>query len=134
MQLRSKKVIGAQHTVKTTNNNFINIINNQLLKFINKDLVNIICGYAEASRVQKLLLKEFSRKCEYTDGPAGLWIKYSNNNKRYNYGHLNRHVFGSTLRFVGNRGNDVYNKYSGIVGKLPDRYYASLVPCDLMMT
>ena len=107
------------------------------LKFINKDLVAIICGYTEAPHAQKLLLKEFSRKCEYTDGPAGLCINYSNNKyrtKRYNYGHLNRHVFGSSLRFVGNKGNAVYNKYNDIVGKLPDRYYASLVPCDLMMT
>ena len=127
MKLRSKRVVNPLHTSKPDEMNL------HLLSVycINKDLINIICAYLEPPIVVKSLLKDFSSRCKYYDGYA-LEVNYSKDcTKKYNYGPFNKHVFQSSERFIGNLGNVIYNKYSAQVATVPDRYYSSLMACDL---
>ena len=102
--------------------------------FIHKDLVNIIRDFYEPPAGMKLLLSEFSDTYEYEDHHNRL-MKHSSSFglMQYNYGEMNKYVFETRVRFVGSRGQNIFNERGEIVGKVPFRYFASLAPCDLMI-
>ena len=100
---------------------------------IHKDLLNIICEYLEMPASMKLLLSEFSATYKYDEGYRQL-IKHNafeGHLKSYNYAEINRYTFESRVRFIGSLGHNIFNKRSQVVGKLPNRYFATLAPCDL---
>ena len=79
-----------------------------------------------------LLLSEFLATYKYDENYRQL-IKHNafGHLKSYNYAEINRYTFESRVRFVGSMGHKVFNKRGQVVGILPDRYFATLVPCDL---
>lgn len=117
------------HGTRSTQGTFA--IRDALNHVINKDLLNIICEFYEIKSMT-LLLSEFSDTYKYHDDYRQL-IKRTGRlgRKQYNYAKINNYVFESRVRFVGSMGLNIFDKSGQSVGELPNRYFATLVPCDL---